>query len=126
MKQGITQEIIDTLKINGYTVYAGKDKDGSTTDKTSGYVFAISPKNNVLYVQEDYFGGYYVSLQYVPSRKNGSGCHDNTIENAWTVTPEFMQKSENGCLQFARKLGAELYKTPEQWKNKYWHELVEL
>jgi hypothetical protein len=117
--------VINTLKQAGYTVYAAKHSDGLSSE-TSGYVFAITPSDNVLYVQRGNFGGWEISLQYPPTRKNGTGCRDNEGQPYAAVTLDVMQGAEQRNLRFARELHAMLYKSSEEWKSKYWTELVQL
>ncbi|NCB43595.1 MAG: hypothetical protein EOM59_13395 [Clostridia bacterium] len=126
-KQTIDNEAIKTMKENGYQVFATKSSvRGSLSNVEGGWVFAVSPSGNVLYVQNDWFGGYTVSLQYVPSRKNGSGCRDNTFDVFGEITVDNLQKAERANVNFAHKLGAVLYSSAEAWKEKYHGELVEL
>lgn len=126
-KQTINNDVIKTMKENGYRVFATKSSvRDSLSNVEGGWVFTVSPAGNVLYVQNDWFGGYTVSLQYVPSRKNGSGCRDNTFDVFGEITVENLQKAEQANVNFARKLGATLYPSAEAWKEKYWGELVEL
>lgn len=126
-KQTINNEAIKTMKENGYQVFATKASiRDSLSNLDGGWVFAISPNGNVLYIQNDYYGGYTVSLQYVPSRKNGSGCRDNTIAPFGEITIENLQKAEQANVDFACKLGANLYPSAGAWKEKHWGELVEL
>ena len=119
------QAVIDTLKQNGYTVYASKHNKGLSSD-TSEYVFAITPSDNVLYVQRGRFGGWEISLQYQPSRKNGSGCRANEKQPYNAITKEVLEEAERENLAFARELHATLYKSSDEWKRGYWTELVQL
>ena len=118
-------EIIKTLKENGYKAYASQLKEGLSTEN-GGWVFAVTPSNNILYIQRGQFGGWEISLEYKPSRKNGSGCRANDTQPYSTVTVETLQETERENLSFARKLGATLYKTPEEWINGYWTKLIEM
>ena len=114
------------LKNNGYTVYTSKTSDGEMSHEQRGYIFAISPSDNVLYVQRGYFGGWEISLQYVPSRKNGSGCRDNSNQPYGALTLEVIQQAERNALAFARNLHATLYPSSAVWVKGYWAELVQL
>lgn len=119
------KSVIETMKQAGYTVYAASHRDGLSSD-TSGYVFAITPNDNILYVQRGYFGGWEISLQYKPSRNNGSGCRANDNQPYSTITADVLAEAERENLAFARKLRAALYKSSEDWRRGYWTELVQL
>jgi hypothetical protein len=119
------KNIIETLKQNGYTVYASKHRDGVLSSDKDGYVFAITPDDNVLYIQHG-LGGWEISLQYVPSRENGSGCRTNDMQPYNTITADVLAEAERENLAFARKLRAPLYKSSADWKRKYWAELIQL
>ena len=119
-------EIIEMLKKNGYTVYASKSRDNTLSHETTGYVFAVSPSDNILYIQRGYFGGWEISLQYQPSKKNGSGCRTNDLQPYNDVTIEVMKEAERENLSYARQLHATLYESIEDWKRGYWAELVQL
>lgn len=90
------------------------------------WFFVITPKNNVLYIQIAYFGGYSISFQYTPSRKTGSGCDcvqsNNKFNNAYigNFSLEDMKILENNGLNYAHKLKAKLYSSPEEWLDSYW------
>lgn len=116
---------IEAMKKAGYTVYAANHRDGLSSD-TSNYVFAITPSDNVLYVQRGRFGGWEISLQYKPSRENGSGCRANDSQPYHELTLAALQEAERENLAFARELRATLYKSSEEWKRGYWTELVQL
>ena len=113
------------MKKAGYTVYAANHRDGLSSD-TSGYVFAITPNDNVLYVQRGEFGGWEISLKYTPSRKNGSGCRANDMQPYAEITPAILEEAERENLKFAQQLRATLYKSSDEWKRGYWTELVQL
>lgn len=116
---------IEAMKKAGYTVYAANHRDGLSSD-TSNYVFAITPSDNVLYMQRGHFGGWEISLQYKPSRENGSGCRANDIQPYNTITANVLAEAERENLAFARELRATLYTSSEEWKRGYWTELVQL
>ena len=116
---------IEAMKKAGYTVYAAKHRDGLSSD-TSTYVFAITPNDNVLYIQRGYFGGWEISLQYQPSRENGRGCRANDRQPYDELTLAVLQEAERENLAFASDLRATLYKSSEEWKRSYWTELVQL
>lgn len=117
---------IETLKNNGYAVYAAVGRDGRLSSDEGRYVFAITPSDNVLYVQRGYFGGWEVSLQYKPSRENGSGCRANDKQPYSEITLDALQEAERENLIFAGSLNAPLYKSSEEWKRGYWTELQQL
>ena len=119
------KSVIETMKQAGYTVYAASHRDGLSSD-TSGYVFAITPNDNILYVQRGEFGGWEISLRYTPSRKNGSGCRANDNQPYNAITLDILQEAERENLAFARKLKATLYKSSEEWRRGYWAELVQM
>ena len=121
------EQAIETMKQAGYKVYATKGRDFISTERSrGGWVFAITPSDNVLYVQRGEFGGWEISLQYKPSRNNGSGCRANDNQPYSTITADVLAEAERENLAFARKLRATLYKSSEEWKRGYWTELVQL
>lgn len=82
------------------------------TGKCWGWI--LTKNNNLLYVQNDHFWGVTFTLEYLPSRENGSGCRASD-----RISPEDIKidKIEASGLNFARRLGARLF-TEEQLKEK--------
>lgn len=121
------KQAIETMKQAGYKVYATKGRDFISTERSrGGWVFAITPSDNVLYIQRGEFGGWEISLQYTPSRKNGSGCRANDMQPYAELTPAILEEAERENLKFAQQLRAPLYKSSEDWRRGYWKELVQL
>ena len=75
----------------------------------------LTKNKNLLYVQNDYFGGVSFSLQYTPSRENGSGCGaGEERQDPNNINIDAIEKSG---LNFAHRLGAKLL-TSEQINKK--------
>jgi hypothetical protein len=95
--------------------------------ETWGYF--ITPQDNVIYIQRDTFEwrGWTTSLQYIPNRDSGSGCRCEE-EPFQAITKEQILECEVEGLKLARRLKAELYKSSNQWFNKYWNKekLIEI
>ena len=87
------------LKTAGYKCY-------TTTKGKWGYI--ITPSDNVLYIQRDYFGGWTFSFAYLRSQQNGTGCM--CLEKpVYDVSVETVKQAEEEGARFAHKLGAKLY-----------------
>lgn len=112
--------MLNIAKKNGMKVFYTKRKN-------SCYGWIITKKDNVLYIQRGYFGGYDFSLEYKPSENNGRGCRCNK-ESVFSITSETFEKMEVEGLNFAKELKANLYKTSEEYFEKYWDKknLIEL
>ena len=121
-----TIEINKDLKELGYKFYAS-ELNGELSTETNGYYFCITPSDNVLYVQLGDFGyGYNISLQYVPSRQNGSGCRDNTLPDVSEITEDVLVKAETANVRFAHKLGAKLFENSQKFIDSYWTKLIKI
>jgi len=106
------KNILSELSQEGFECFITKRNDSS-------YGYAITPNNNVLYIECDYFYGYNISLQYKPSKKNGSGCRCNE-EPITEINSDIILQQEKSGLAFAWKLKADLYNSSEEFFNKYW------
>ena len=106
-------KVLKMAAANGYKCY-------EHNDGYYHYGFLITPNNNILYIQGgDYGYGVRFSLQYKPSAKTGSGCSCN--DDAITeVNIKTLEKLEKAGLNFARRLKATLYNTPDEWLDNYW------
>lgn len=104
--------ILSDLSQDGFNCFMTKRDDAS-------YGYAITPSDNVLYIEHDYFYGWNVSLQYKPSHKNGSGCRCNE-EPLTEINSNVILEQEKECLNYARKLEANLYNSSEEFFSKYW------
>ena len=121
------KQAIETMTQAGYTVYATKGRDFISTERSrEGWVFAITPSDNVLYIERGRLGGWEISLQYRPSRENGSGCRANDMQPYAEITPAILEEAERENLEFAQQLRATLYESSEDWRRGYWPELVQL
>ncbi len=98
---------LEKLTKKGYRCYI-------CTDDNYAYGEIITPNDNVLGVQHEYFGGYTFSLQYKSTSKNGSGCRC-LKEPVNEITEEIINQAELEGLSFARSLNAQLYKNSEEW-----------
>ena len=85
------------------------------------YCFIVTPRDNVLYVQQERFGGYNFSLQYRPSKKCGTGCQCFE-EPVSEVNLENVIKAEKEGLAFANRLHAPRWDNSAEWLSKYWNQ----
>lgn len=108
-------EILKIAKNAGYRSFISKDKDCS-----SGYIIS---DNNVLYVRRRY-GAYSIIIEYVPSRRYGSGnlCLDYLAE----VTVETIKKAEKIGEEFIFSENIRQYRNPMYFIDNYFEELIEL
>lgn len=111
------QELINFMEkasLKGYQCFILKE------DPSYLYGFFITPNDNVLYIQRDYFSGWTFTLKYVPSRQNGQGCQclESPVSN---LSITILEQAEREGLQFAYKLKAELYKNSQQFLKKLWN-----
>lgn len=83
-----------------------------TRENTMGgcWGWILTKNNNLLYVQNDYYWGVTFSLEYVPSRKFGSGCQASDRISQENI---IIDEIEASGLNFAGRLGARLF-TEEQ------------
>lgn len=114
-KKESIKEVLEMAKQNGYRSFENTREDAS-------YGWVITPSNNILYIQKGDFGyGFNMSLQYVPSKNNGSGCRCNEKE-LFEIDINTLKQMEAEGLTFARKLKAELYNENQvlNYFVKYW------
>jgi hypothetical protein len=104
------QDMAKLLSPNGYTCYAVPGED---------YAFLFTPAGNVLAVNHKYFGGWNFSFEYVPSKKNGTGCQCYA-KSVLVLDLETVQTAERLGEAFANRLEAIRYKSPQDWMNKHW------
>ena len=107
------KQVLLLAKENGYKAYEVEGYD------TFGYI--ITPSDNVLTVNRDYFGGVTFTFNYVPSRENGMGCM--CFEDAlYEVGIDDLVRAEKEGRAFAFKLGAKKYSSSKEWMQKnYWN-----
>lgn len=91
------------------------------------YGYIITPRDNILSVSNGEFFGAFVSLQYVPTAKNGSACscHGNkkVYEDHYIMSVDSVDdlvKLEDEGLRYARQLKAKMYKDSNEWLSGYW------
>ena len=109
----VRQELLKGLKSllsHGYKCYVLKGRE---------YGFIVTPKDNIIYIQKEHFGGWKTSLQCKPSQKIGSGCQC-LEEPFFDITVENIEKSEKEGLIFAHKLCAQFYKNSNYYFANYW------
>lgn len=112
--QEILKEVAKNGRSLGYTAYVVKGHD------TFGYI--VTPNDNVIGVNKDYFGGVNFDLEYVPSKEHGSGCRCND-EPLFSFDVAVLATLESKGLAFAKRLGAKLYSSSAAWLNKcYWRD----
>jgi uncharacterized protein (DUF1330 family) len=109
-------EAMQELTKHGYRCFIQPED----SDYLYGHV--ITPSDNVMYVQRDSYEwrGWTFSIQYQPSKNNGSGC--GCLEDP---TPDLSlatwQKAEREGLAFAARLRATLYKSSADWYKRLWN-----
>ncbi len=106
--------ILKTAKANGCECYV------TPGDDAYNYGFIIFPDNTVMYVQNGDFWGFDFTIEYIPSRQNGSGCRCNDESVSIVDWEELLEQKRKG-LTFANELGAKLYKSADEWKRKHWN-----
>ena len=86
------------------------------------YGYVVTPNDNIIYIQRDSFNwrGWTFSLQYVPSRKNGSACQC-LEEPVQEINKEIILQAEQEGLKFARKLRAKLYHSSQEFFENKWN-----
>lgn len=107
-------EILKLAKENGCECYI------TPGDDAYDYGFIIFPDDVVMYIQNGDFWGFDFTIEYIPSRQNGSGCRCN--EESITVVDwdELLHQKADG-LAYARKLGARFYPSAATFKAKLWN-----
>ena len=117
--QEYRQELINSmqeLSKNGFKCFVLKENPSYM------YGFVITPNDNIIYIQRDFskWRGWTMSLQYKPSKKNGTGCQcfEEPIEK---ITLELILEAEKAGLNFARRLKATLYNNSNEYLEKLWN-----
>lgn len=114
----IAKEVIK----NGYRVFKNKDH--------SGWIYLITPSNNVLMISQEYFGGYNLAFKYKPSRECGTGClafdpYNTPTATEWIADPvAILKREEPGLEKWARRMKAPFYSSPDEWRKEQeekWH-----
>ena len=105
-------EVLKEIKGYGLRVFVCNDPDFV-------YGYIVTVKDNVLYIQLDYFYGYKFSLEYIPSKYNGNGCSCND-EPITKISKAILDQLELDGMAFARKLGVKLYKNSDEFFKKLW------
>lgn len=108
MNKPLIDKAIRIALANGYQVYL--------TDARPSFYFAhlITPDGNILVIQNGNFGGLFPTFNYVPSKENGTGCACRE-EEIYDISLETLKELEEEGLAFAKRLGAKLYSSPEEW-----------
>ena len=121
-------EVLEALKAaknSGCKVYK--------VEKYDSWGYIVTPNNNILVINKSQWGaGVTFSFEYIPSQSTGSGCacmegdeHDFGITE---INPDTIANYENQGLQFARRLKAKFFNSPQEFFDRsYWKkELIEL
>lgn len=90
------------------------------------YGYVITPSDNVMYVEWTPHNAFNVSLEYVPSRENGTGC--STISSFNKLSVEVFKEYEQECISFAKSLGVKMYPNSTAWLHTYYNKnkLIEI
>lgn len=83
------------------------------------YGYVITPRGSVLYVQTSPCCGWELHYQYRRSKKAGGGCQIFAAHD--TVTQADIDDAEKTGPFLARKYGAEIYQSVEQWEKDCWN-----
>ena len=120
-RQSVQQILEFAARQKGYKAYV-VDHDGFY------YGYIITPRDNVLCVGNGEFFGAFVSLKYVPTAKNGSGCscHGNRKFSGDHYVMEVndletLVSLEDEGLRYARELKAKRYGNSNEWFEKLWN-----
>jgi hypothetical protein len=109
------EEALRALLHHGYSCYTIRSDDD--LGRPSGFI--ITPDNSVLYVHNEYFGGWNFTYEYRQSREHGTGCQ--CLEQAANdVSLETVKRAEYQGKSYALRLKASLYSSPDAWKRAYW------
>ena len=106
-------EILKLAKENGCESYITK------ADDAYDYGFMIFPDDTVMYIQNGDFWGWDFTIEYIPSRQTGTGCRCND-ESISAVDWNTLLELKADGLKFARRLGAKMYKSADEFKAKHW------
>lgn len=117
-QENLRGKIIEEMKLMGAQGCRCfiKNYNGHFPDHTHGFV--VTPSDNVMYWEFEYFRGFRYSLQYIPENNHGTGCR--ALDEFPTFDLETVLKNEKECLRYAKKLRATLYPNSETWYKKYW------
>lgn len=107
-------EILKLAKENGCECYI------THGDDAYDYGFIIFPDDVVMYVQNGDFFGFDFSIQYPQSNGLGTGCRCNEESVIMVDWLELLKQKRDG-LAFANYLGAKLFKSVDEWKQKQWN-----
>lgn len=116
------RNVLMMAKDNGYRVFECVVRRGAS------YGWMITPSGNLLYIQTGHWGyGFDISLLYVHTVKNGSGCRCNE-ETLTSVDLDTLKAMENAGLAFAKQLKAQLYteRQVNEYFDDYWGNVIEL
>ena len=108
-------EILKIAKKAGYRSFISKDKNCSI-----GYIVS---NNNVLHIRRRH-GAYSIIVEYVPSRRYGSGslCLDYLTE----VTVEIIKEAEKIGEGFIFSENIRKYRNPMYFIDNYFEKLIEI
>ncbi len=109
------EESLRALLPHGYSCYTVNGE----MDYCGPSGFIITPGGNILYVYNEYFGGWNFAFEYQKTREHGTGCLCFEFA-AYDVSLETVQRSEHEGKCFAMRLKASLYSSPNEWKRSYW------
>jgi len=125
--------VLQMAKANGCECYITKHESGydygymifSEALYMGNFVFPLP--DVIMYIQNGDFWGWDFSIEYIPSRENGTGCRCNE-ESVCSIDWNGLLQQKADGLAFARKLGAKLYRSADEWKAKKWNfeELIKL
>ncbi len=100
-------------------------------DDAYDYGFIIFPKelikelnepcaiDTIMYIQNGDFCGYDFTIEYIPSRENGTGCRCNEESVTSVDWNELLHQLKEG-FEFASKLKAHMYVSADDFKTKHW------
>ena len=113
------EKLFRNLILHGYRCFI-------IDDSRYNYGYIFTPSNNVMYVDWAPYRGFHVSLEYVPTRSNGSGC--SVKDEISELDIDLLKQLEKDCELYAGTLGAQMYTSPKEWYSKYWNKdnLVEI
>ena len=101
-------------------------------DDAYDYGFIIFPKelikelnepcaiDTIMYIQNGDFCGYDFTIEYIPSKKNGTGCMCNK-NSVSTIDWDGLLAQRREGVKFASKLKANLYTSADSFKEKHWN-----